>query len=447
VHSLLPTDGITGTLGAAVQCIAEHDFEAANVAEFRKRLLISLGVLLITLPLNYSGQRALREWGILDSVAIGLGDWLKIHIAPEQAAWTVAVIISLAAYGLVLWLIWRHYRRPLLVGATEGKAGALISNLSSSIRLSVGEGNEFFETSSKNLYTTFRTFKLRIQNIDPTKSLSGCRVRLMEISPHEYDGPWILKDGFSLSAGDQEFLPLVRYQEAREFNKNPTYGATFMEVLVAKNAPMPLADKKHIFTIRATALESAYCEIQCQVWVEDGRLRIIKRTPIRRELPPVFYKGLWWYKFLARLPFFNENGKRKLDWLATWEDHVSEISLLEAATLAYELTRDLAAGEHAEILAETESDILCWYCTAMALPTPERPPMVALKGVIPPSRLVERIEPSILNRFEFAFENGELILKERSGRRRIRALTVNAKEAETAIAQISSWGGANAASM
>jgi hypothetical protein len=282
----------------------------------------------------------------------------------------------------------------------------------------------------------------------------------MEISPHEYDGPWILKEGFALAAGDQEFVSLVRYQEAREFQKNPDYGATFMEVFATKNAPLPAADKKHIFTLRATAIESAYCDLQCQVWIENGRLRIAPLAPEQRqeiavsvkaafqtELPAVFYRGQWRHKILAHVPFFNEKAKKRLRWIATWERDRSEISLLEAATRAYEITRKMPAGQHASILAESDTDILTWYCNAMTMPRSGRPPLVALEGVHPPARVSEPIDPSTLTKFDFAFEDHDLILKERSGRSRINSLRVGVKDAEAAIAEISSWGGLHAANL
>ena len=277
-------------------------------------------------------------------------------------------------------------------------------------------------------------------------------MQLLDIWPSEYNGPWILKEGFSLAAGDQEFVPLIRYKEAQEFDKNPTYAATFMEVRTTKNTPLPSVGKKHILAIRATALESPYSDLQCQVWTEGGRLRIApliqERRPNEevviknpfREVPAAFYKGIWFYRMLAHVPFFNEKAKRRLEWLADWEHHHSEIPLIEAATRAYELTRKMPAGEHAKVLAESDNDIITWYCNAMTMPMGGRPPMIALKGVHPPARLIEPVDVSTLARFDYAIENGDVLLKERSGRDRIHTLRVSAKEAEAAIVQISSWG-------
>jgi hypothetical protein len=48
-----------------------------------------------------------------------------------------------------------------------------------------------------------------------------------------------------------------------------------MEILATKNQPKPPSNRPHVLTIRATALDSPFCEIKCKLWVDDtGRLRI-----------------------------------------------------------------------------------------------------------------------------------------------------------------------------
>jgi hypothetical protein len=142
------------------------------------------------------------------------------------------------------------------------------------IRIDVGEAGEFFETKRGSLYTHKRILKLRVSNSDQHRSLTGCKVFVTDISPHEYDGPWLLKEGFSLAAGDHEFLPLASYTEPDNI-KISTYGATFMEILTTKNRPLPPSNMPHVLTIRAIALESPFYEIKCKLWVDDtGRLRI-----------------------------------------------------------------------------------------------------------------------------------------------------------------------------
>ncbi len=143
------------------------------------------------------------------------------------------------------------------------------------LRLAVGETSRFFETTrAGSFYTHKRILKVRISNGSPAKALTGCKVYVMDIAPHEYDGPWLLKEGISLAAGDYEFVPLARYTEPDNIKLSP-YGDTFMEILAAKNQPLPPSGVQHVLTIRATTLDGPFCEIKCRIWVdESGRLRI-----------------------------------------------------------------------------------------------------------------------------------------------------------------------------
>jgi hypothetical protein len=145
------------------------------------------------------------------------------------------------------------------------------------LRIEVGEAGGFFETKrgrSQSLYTHMRILKLRISNTDHHRPLTGCRIYVTDIEPHEYEGPWLLKEGFSLAAGDHEFVPLASYTEPDNV-KISAYGATFMEILATQNRPKPSSSVQHVLTIRATALGSSFCEIKCKLWIDDtGRLRI-----------------------------------------------------------------------------------------------------------------------------------------------------------------------------
>ncbi len=103
---------------------------------------------------------------------------------------------------------------------------------------------------------------------------TNCKLQILGISPPEYIGPWILKEGFALAAGDHEFIPLVRYTEPDDY-KISSYGDTFMEILANKNTPLPPVGLQHIVTLRATALESPFCDLACKIWVDETRrLRI-----------------------------------------------------------------------------------------------------------------------------------------------------------------------------
>jgi hypothetical protein len=83
------------------------------------------------------------------------------------------------------------------------------------LQFEVGESGKFFSTKSHSLYQTKRTFNLRIENSDKRFKVSGCRVQIAKIEPQtEYSGPWLLRGGMILAAGEDDFIPLVTYGEA-----------------------------------------------------------------------------------------------------------------------------------------------------------------------------------------------------------------------------------------
>jgi hypothetical protein len=62
-------------------------------------------------------SKVLEKWGVLSPFSEWLGGWLKMHVSPSQAAWTVAGVVTLAAYAVLLLIVWRHHRIPKVVGA------------------------------------------------------------------------------------------------------------------------------------------------------------------------------------------------------------------------------------------------------------------------------------------------------------------------------------------
>lgn len=72
-----------------------------------RRFAITAGGLILSAPASYVVQRALGSWGVLDDVSDSLGRWLKVHVPPATAGWTIALLFVLAIYGLLLWKVWR----------------------------------------------------------------------------------------------------------------------------------------------------------------------------------------------------------------------------------------------------------------------------------------------------------------------------------------------------
>jgi hypothetical protein len=149
---------------------------------------------------------------------------------------------------------------------------------SSALQIEVGETGRFsnFSREGMNLYKLTRVLNIKVENIDKRWPVTSCKVYIIGIEPSEYSGPWILKEGFSLSAGEHLFIPLVSYGEAREPDKDPC-GDSFMVIRVPEPSPKLSAHSCHVLTLRVTSLDTAPCELQCKLWVDQaGKLRIQK---------------------------------------------------------------------------------------------------------------------------------------------------------------------------
>ncbi len=105
------------------------------------------------------------------------------------------------------------------------------------------------------------------------------------VPPTDNEGPWLLKDGIALAAGAHTFIPLVTYGEAREPKKYDG-GDTFMTVGTATGRPNLDVGPEHTVTLRATAQNTAFCDFECRIWVdENGRLRIANATTPTLDKP------------------------------------------------------------------------------------------------------------------------------------------------------------------
>lgn len=155
----------------------------------------------------------------------------------------------------------------------------------SSLRMTIGESGPYFGTEG-SVYSIRRTFNLKLENTDRSKSLSDCSIHIREVvPPTDYQGPWLLQDGIVLAAGAHTFIPLVTYGEAREPDKYPS-GDTFMTMGTANGHPCLDVGEEYTVALRVTAQNTAFCDFECRIWVdENGRLRIANATPTTADKP------------------------------------------------------------------------------------------------------------------------------------------------------------------
>ena len=100
------------------------------------------------------------------------------------------------------------------------------------LSLEFGESGKFQAIPKHSLYGITRQFAVCVVNQSATQAVSDCRVQIMEIEP--YSGvtlPRILREGFSLAAGDRTFVPLAQYGGSPRSNQNFNCADTLIEIL------------------------------------------------------------------------------------------------------------------------------------------------------------------------------------------------------------------------
>jgi hypothetical protein len=144
---------------------------------------------------------------------------------------------------LVSW--WKKRSKPQDTGVPPSKLAPL--------QINVGEDGPFSDIPKHGLYGFAQRFKIELCNTDPSKTASQCKVQITKIEPESgYRGPWILAEGLTLASGDQAYIPIVQYGQARqpEITNNAD---TAIQVCSTGKQPLLQIDKENILTVRATA--------------------------------------------------------------------------------------------------------------------------------------------------------------------------------------------------
>ena len=215
---------------------------------------------------------------------VGLWDTIGAQLVPPTVAekWPTIYALAMSLSGLFPWWGWVIGALVFALFVTVEYAvrrkgpekGSERRQAFSVLQMTVGEDGPYFGTEG-GIYDIRRTFNLKLENIDRSKSLSECSIHIMEVvPPTDYEGPWLLQDGIVLAAGAHTFIPLVTYGEALDLNKYGC-GDTFITTGTATGRPNLDVGPKYTVTLRATAQNTACCDFECLVWVdENGRLRI-----------------------------------------------------------------------------------------------------------------------------------------------------------------------------
>jgi hypothetical protein len=79
---------------------------------------------------GYIAKEILAAWGVLDPLSRSVGKWLHSHISPTAAGWSIAGVVALTIYTLVLWWLWRRHGgagKPPIARQRSGSSGAFVT--------------------------------------------------------------------------------------------------------------------------------------------------------------------------------------------------------------------------------------------------------------------------------------------------------------------------------
>ncbi len=185
------------------------------VSDVVKKTILSVVLSIPSAILGLVTSKVFEKWGILTPFSEWLGNWLKMHVDPSQAGWTIAGITTLAAYGVLLWFVWRYHRNPRIVAATLGSnidnATALVRGADKRPKIDIRFDSQHpYETSEISQNQVLNTVSVGLKNTGDVPA-SNCKVYIESIAPMPspfYGGTPIQIDGSGvvLRADDPEKL-------------------------------------------------------------------------------------------------------------------------------------------------------------------------------------------------------------------------------------------------
>jgi hypothetical protein len=354
----------------------------------------------------------------------GVFDWRGLFLSVGGSALTflwsairewdpLAVWLSTIGVGAGIAIIYVALR----LRKTSQTSGAVAANevqvlvFSKSHRAKIVFGTGYdFEIVQPSGVNRARTVSIRIENNTDSEIADG-RIDILNLDPpadgHEN---LLLKGEIRLAPHKHTFIPVAFYNEGTSRAKPGTWIRLAIPIApVYGGGPGNLPLQPHTFHLKFSSAEfGMFDEVACRLFVDSGHVLHLE------------------------------------DWANSATHHDAQIerhqiSLFEAATRAYEQTRDEEASIFAFACAESDDDILTWYCRAMTIPHNGKPTLIKLMGNQPPSRIIEPIEMKLMNRYDFEAKEGAIILKERNGKLRFENLSVDLAELTAAIQEIKSW--------
>jgi hypothetical protein len=251
--------------------------------------IISLIGLLPTAIISVILRKVFQVWGIFDPFSELLGEWLKMHVTPAKIEWTIASILALAAYAVLLWIVWRRVT-PIAdanlsanVPQPQGGIKAITQagrNAKQPLQIILGTGDSF-ETVESSGANRSRTVRVKIQNNTDTEISNGTLKLLNLDPPNNGYKEFLLKDYITISPNGRIFIDVAAYNEGTsealvgQWIRLIIPGAagyfmstTFGHLLVG----IP-----HTFHLKFSCLNGFYDEVYCRLHVDSDNVLHLER--------------------------------------------------------------------------------------------------------------------------------------------------------------------------
>jgi hypothetical protein len=280
---------------------------------------------------------------------------------------------------------------------------------SSRAKIIFGTGHPF-ETVAQSGVNRSRTVRVKILN-ETDAEISNGMLQLLGLDPPNRDHKdFLLKNGVTIGPRGHIFVDIAAYNEGTSQAKPGPWIRLLIPIpggYLFSSLPGNLPITPHTFHLRFSSLEGGTLdEVYCRFSVDQNHI--------------------------LHLEDWGDSAK-----LSNASIAEREISLFEAATRAYERTKDSPISIVIEGFANSSDDILIRLCDELVRPQNGRP-LVKLRGNKPPSREKEEIYIDHLDRWEFVVERNTMVLQEPNSELRYESLSVSASEVEAAIHELAS---------
>jgi len=151
------------------------------------------------------------------------------------------------------------------------------------LKVEVGTDIDFYELVRDRirLHSYVKRFKIRVENDDPARTISGIKVAVTSVDPLDgnYRFPWVLSENGSINPGDHALVPLAIFEERRDPDKYPDrpYTSDTFEVPAISDRTLLLGiENEHTFQVRCTANDIPAVDTRIKISFVAGRARIEK---------------------------------------------------------------------------------------------------------------------------------------------------------------------------